>query len=84
MELFNSVSSMTICNWFYLMFILNSVVGAVMLLRLIIMIIYTRPGLLMGSVAFFVTILAVAIPIINGAFFYTMCDRALAPLEEWD
>jgi len=41
------------------------------------MIVYTRPGLLMGSVTFFITLLAVALPVVNGAFFYALCDRAL-------
>jgi hypothetical protein len=48
-----------------------------MIIRLISMILYVRPGLLIGSVTFFVTLLAVAVPVINGAFFYALCDRAL-------
>jgi hypothetical protein len=31
----------------------------------------------MGSVTFFITLLAVALPVVNGAFFYALCDRAL-------
>jgi hypothetical protein len=59
------------------MFILNCIVSVVMLIRLIVIIYTTRPGLLVGSAAFFITLLAVAIPVINGAFFYALCDRAL-------
>jgi hypothetical protein len=59
------------------MFILNSIVSVVMIIRIVIMLVYTRPGILMGSMAFILTVLAVAIPVINGAVFYALCDRAL-------
>jgi len=79
MGAFDSISNKTVCDWFYIMFIINCVASAVMLVRLIVMIIYTKPGILLGSLTFFITIIAVAVPIINGAFFYTLCDRALSP-----
>jgi hypothetical protein len=41
------------------------------------MIVYTRPGILMGSVTFFIALIALALPVVNGAFFYALCDRAL-------
>jgi hypothetical protein len=73
----NSVSNVSLCGWFYIMFIVNSVVSVIMLIRVIAMIIYTRPGLLVGSATFFLMLLALAVPVINGAFFYALCDRAL-------
>lgn len=79
MGLLNSVSNKSVCDWFYLMFIINCVASAVMLVRLVTMIIYTKPGLLLGSLTFFIMIIAVAVPVINGAFFYALCDRALKP-----
>ena len=72
-----SVSNTSLCNWFYLMFILNLIVSVVMIVRIIVMLVYTRPGILMGSMAFILTVLAVTIPVINGAVFYALCDRAL-------
>ena len=72
-----SVSNNSVCTWFYIMFVINCIVSAIMIIRLIFMIIYTRPGLLIGSATFFITLLAVAVPVINGAFFYVLCDRAL-------
>ena len=72
-----SVSNKSLCDWFYLMFILNSIVSVVMIVRIVIMLFNTRPGILIGSVSFFLTVLAVAIPAINGAVFYALCDRAL-------
>jgi len=81
MGMLDSVSNKSVCDWFYLMFIINCVASAVMLVRLVTMIIYTKPGLLLGSLTFFITIIAVAVPIINGAFFYTLCNRALTSDE---
>ena len=72
-----SVSNSSLCDWFYLMFILNSIVGVIMIIRIVVMLFYTRPGILVGSAAFFITLLAVVVPVINGAFFYALCDRAL-------
>jgi hypothetical protein len=59
------------------MFILNSIVSAVMIVRIIVMLFKTRPGILLGSMSFILTVLALAIPVINGAVFYALCDRAL-------
>ena len=72
-----SVSNKSLCDWFYLMFILNSIVSAVMIVRIIVMLFKTRPGILLGSMSFILTVLALAIPVINGAVFYALCDRAL-------
>jgi hypothetical protein len=72
-----SVSSASVCYWFYIMFVVNCVVALIMVVRIIVLIAYTRPGLLIGSASFFITLLAVVVPIINGAFFYTLCDRSI-------
>ena len=72
-----SVSNTSLCNWFYLMFMLNSIVGLIMIARIVIMLLYTRPGILIGSAAFIITLITVAITVINGAVFYALCDRAL-------
>lgn len=71
------ISNKSLCDWFFVMFVLNCVASAIMLLRLVNMIMITRPGLLLGSTSFILTLVAVVIPIINGAFFYALCDRAL-------
>jgi len=77
MAFLESISNVTLCDWFYIMFIANSIVGVIMLIRIVIMLMYTRPGILLGSGLFFITLLAVIVPVINGAFFYALCDRAL-------
>ena len=71
------VSNKSLCDWFFVMFILNCVAGGIMLLRLINMMMNSRAGLLLGSATFILTLVAVLIPVINGAFFYALCDRAL-------
>jgi len=77
-----SVENNTICNWFYIMFIVNCVVAVIMVVRTVFLVMYTRPGLLIGSASFFITLLAVAIPIINGAFFYALCDRSIGAVPD--
>ena len=77
MEWLDMISNKSLCDWFFVMFVLNCVASAIMLLRLVNMIMITRPGLLLGSTSFILTLVAVVIPIINGAFFYALCDRAL-------
>lgn len=79
MQWLESVSNKSLCDWFYLMFILNSVVSVIMIVRIVVMLFKTRPGILLGSVSFIFTVIAVAVPVINGAFFYALCDRALPP-----
>ena len=75
------ISNKSICDWFFVMFVLNCIASVIMLVRLVHMIMITRPGVLLGSVTFILTVVAVAIPVINGAFFYALCDRALPPPE---
>ena len=77
-----SVENNTICNWFYIMFIVNCVVAVIMVVRTVVLVVYTRPGLLIGSASFFITLLAVAIPIVNGAFFYALCDRSIGAVPD--
>jgi hypothetical protein len=77
MEWLDMISNKSLCDWFFVMFVLNCVASAIMLLRLVNIIMITRPGLLLGSTSFILTLVAVVIPIINGAFFYALCDRAL-------
>ena len=72
------VSNKSLCNWFFIMFILNCVAAGIMFLRLISILMNSRSGLLLGSASFILTLVAVVIPVINGAFFYALCDRALS------
>ena len=76
-ELLNSVSNTSLCNWFYIMFILNCVVAAIMLVRVIHMLSVTKAGLGLGSITLILAIVSVTIPLVNGAFFYALCDRSL-------
>ena len=71
------VSNASICQWFYVMFILNSIVSVIMVIRVVMMLMYTKPGILMGSATFFISLLFIIVPVINGAFFYALCDRSL-------
>jgi len=76
-ELLSSVSNASLCNWFYLMFILNCVVAAIMLVRVVYMLSASKAGLGLGSVTFILALVSITIPLVNGAFFYALCDRAL-------
>jgi hypothetical protein len=78
MEWLDMVSNKSLCNWFFIMFVLNCVAAGIMLLRLISILMNSRSGLLLGSASFILTLVAVVIPVINGAFFYALCDRALS------
>lgn len=76
------VSDVSICQWFYVMFILNAIISAVMIVRVFLMLMTTKPGILMGSATFFISLIAIILPVINGAFFYALCDRALVGNSE--
>ena len=73
----DSVSNNSLCNWFYYMFLLNCVVAVIMLVRVVYILSVAKAGLGLGSLTFLLTVLSMAIPIINGAAFYALCDRSL-------
>jgi hypothetical protein len=73
----SSVSNASICTWFYVMFILNCIVAVVMLMRTIFLINSRKPGFGPGSLIFILTLVSLIIPVVNGAFFYALCDRSL-------
>ena len=81
MAFLDFISNGTLCDWFYIMFIANSIVGVIMAVRLVFVLTRNRPGILLGSGLFFMTLLALAVPVINGAVFYALCDRALLGTE---
>ena len=76
-DLLNSVSNASLCNWFYFMFLLNCLVAVVMLFRVIHLLYVSKAGLGLGSLTFLLTVLSLIFPLVNGAFFYALCDRSL-------
>ena len=76
-DLLNSVSNTSLCTWFYVMFILNCVVAVIMLIRVVHMLSVVKAGLGLGSITFILALVSITIPLVNGAFFYALCDRSL-------
>jgi hypothetical protein len=73
----SDVSNTSICTWFYVMFILNCIAAVVMLVRTVFLINSRKPGFGPGSIIFILTLISLIIPVVNGAFFYDLCDRSL-------
>lgn len=48
-----------------------------MLFRVIHLLSIAKAGLGLGSLTFLLTLVSMAIPVVNGAFFYALCDRTL-------
>ena len=71
------VSNSSLCTWFYLMFMINLIFASIMVIRLMYLLVKSKVGLVMGSVTFLLTLVSVAVPLVNGAFFYALCDRSL-------
>ena len=76
-ELLNSVPNTSLCNWFYYMFILNLIAAVILLIRIIYILIQAKVSLGLGSLTFIFTLASMIIPLVNGAFFYALCDRSL-------
>ena len=73
----SDISNTSICTWFFAMFVLNCIVAIIMLVRTVNLIVSMRPGVGPGSLIFILTVISLIIPLINGAFFYAICDRSL-------
>jgi hypothetical protein len=71
------VSNSSLCTWFYLMFMINLIFASIMVIRLMYLLVKSKVGLVLGSVTFLLTLVSVAVPLVNGAFFYALCDRSL-------
>ena len=52
-------------------------VAVIMLVRTVFLINSSKPGLGPGSIIFILTLVSLIIPVVNGAFFYALCDRSL-------
>ena len=76
-EWMEKISSKSICTWYYAFFIINFIIAGFALIGLIL-------GLFMSSGPFWMKFLntvtgmvGLSIAVVNGLFFYLMCDRAL-------
>jgi len=76
-EALKPVSNSSLCTWFYVMFMINLIFASIMVIRLVYMLVKSKVGLVLGSVTFLLTVVSVAVPLVNGAFFYALCDRSL-------
>lgn len=71
------VSNSSLCTWFYLMFMINLIFASIMVIRLVYILVKSKVGVVVGSVAFLLTAVTVIVQLVNGAFFYALCDRSL-------
>lgn len=76
------VSNSSLCTWFYLMFMINLIVASIMVIRLVYMLVKSKVGLGLGSVTVLLTVVSVMVPLVNGAFFYALCDRSLNSVKQ--
>jgi hypothetical protein len=75
------IPSSTICNWYYLLFVINVVVFALLIISIVILAVSrgTKGG---AFIVQFLTNLVLAVFAgTNSLFYYLMCDRALKPVS---
>ena len=76
-EWMEKISSKSVCTWYYAFFIINFIIAGFAFVGLIL-------GLVMSNGPFWMKFLntitgtvGLSIAVVNGLFFYLMCDRAL-------
>lgn len=83
LPLFKTVSNAGVCSWFYFMFILNVVAFGLGAIGYMYMYLRLRGLSLPLKLVFIaVTLIVMALPLVNAGFFYTMCNRALGVSTE--
>jgi hypothetical protein len=77
-ELASTISDNNICTWYYVLFLINFGVFALLLLGFI-WIFITKNKIFMNVIGgnFIFWIISMFISLTSGLFFYLMCDRAL-------
>jgi hypothetical protein len=78
MDFTKTISSSTVCNWFYAFFIINAVLAVISALFILTVVFKAGIGRLF-SPAFFTYALTLAIGATNSLFFYIICQRSLQP-----
>lgn len=71
------IADSTVCNWFYIFYIVNLVVFAILVLGIVIVAFSTKKGLTPSNLFF--GLISSVVACTNTLFFYIMCDRALNP-----
>jgi hypothetical protein len=83
-EWMEKISSKSICTWYYAFFIINFIIAGFALIGLIVGL-FALPGpfwlRLLNSVT---GIVGLSIAVVNGLFFYLMCDRSLLAEKKKD
>ncbi len=77
-EILQKISNVTICSWYYYLFLINSALSALLLLMLILTYMFNRKfftKFIGGS--FFAWLISTLIALTSSLFLYLLCDRAL-------
>ena len=72
-----SISSTAVCNWFYIFYIANLVVLAIIVIGMLFLAFRSKKGLTVPNLFF--GLISSVVACTNTLFFYIMCDRSLKP-----
>ena len=72
-----AIASSTVCNWFYIFYIVNLVFLAIIVIGMVFLAVNTKKGLTMPNV--YIGLISSVVACTNTLFFYIMCDRSLKP-----
>ena len=76
-----NIPNWALCNWFYMFFLANVVVAAMIVLSLVYVLI-THKGLRhMTPATIFLALLQLSVAGTNALFYYIICDRSLNPTK---
>ena len=72
-----SISSGTVCSWFYIFFLANVIVITLVVAMVLYTFVFTKKGISASSLFF--AFLQLIVAGTNMLFFYLICDRSLKP-----
>ena len=72
-----AIASSTVCNWFYIFYIVNLVFLAIIILGMVFLAVNTKKGLTMPNI--YIGLISSVVACTNTLFFYIMCERSLKP-----
>ena len=78
LPVFNTISNETLCNWFWVLFIVNFTAFVIYAVVIFVKFYYMKGlSLFMRGVLYLLLVLGMSLATINGGFMFTMCKRAV-------
>jgi hypothetical protein len=76
-EWMQKISSQSVCTWYYAFFIINFIIAGFAFIGLILGLVMSTGPFWMKFLNTITGMIGLSIAVVNGLFFYLICDRAL-------